>query len=44
MSKSTVFADFVAESSNLVSKAILNSPVCVLPIFAGLDEAVDNAT
>jgi hypothetical protein len=38
-----VLADFVTESSNLVSEAILNSPVCVLPILAGLDEAMDNA-
>jgi hypothetical protein len=39
-----VFADFVSESPNLVSKVILSSSVCVLPIFACLDEAVDDAT
>ena len=38
-----VFADFISEASDLVSKAILNSPVCVLPILACLDEAMDDA-
>jgi hypothetical protein len=38
-----VFADFVPEAFNLVSKAILNSPVRVLPILAGLDESMHDA-
>jgi hypothetical protein len=35
--------DFVFKPPNLVSKVILNSPVDILPILAGLDEAVAEA-
>ena len=38
-----IFTDFVSESPNLVSKAILNSPVRVFPILACLDKPVDDA-
>jgi hypothetical protein len=38
-----VLLDFVPESPNLVSKAILNLSVGVLPILAGLNEAMAEA-